>query len=149
MRHILTGRRRAIVFRKYVCSPQAASVFTRNLDREALRRRSMKLTKNLTTSVGGYLPNTLTEMWEPSRDFAFLKLPVSGARCVVALSGVRKCYIFVNLVLTPSQHNAACDGHLFGGLLLLLQHRPGEWRGMHINEAIQVSVIFFWSSSFD
>ncbi|EJD05578.1 WD40 repeat-like protein [Fomitiporia mediterranea MF3/22] len=54
---------------------------------EFLRRRSMKLTKNITSSVGGYLPNTLTEMWEPSRDFAFLKLPVSGSRCVVALSG--------------------------------------------------------------
>lgn len=53
----------------------------------ALRRRSLKLTKNITSSVGGYLPNTLTEIWEPSRDFAFLKLPVSGARCVVALSG--------------------------------------------------------------
>ncbi|GBE89254.1 WD40 repeat-like protein [Sparassis latifolia] len=53
----------------------------------ALRRRSMHLTKNLTSSVGGYLPNTLTEMWEPSRDFAFLRLPTSGARCIVALSG--------------------------------------------------------------
>ncbi|PAV20431.1 WD40 domain containing protein [Pyrrhoderma noxium] len=53
----------------------------------ALRRRSLKLTKNITSSVGGYLPNTLTEIWEPSRDFAFLKLPVSGARCIVALSG--------------------------------------------------------------
>jgi autophagy-related protein 18 len=52
-----------------------------------LRRRSMHLTKNITSSVGGYLPNTLTEMWEPSRDFAFLKLPTSGARCIVALSG--------------------------------------------------------------
>jgi autophagy-related protein 18 len=53
----------------------------------SLRRRSMHLTKNITSSVGGYLPNTLTEMWEPSRDFAFLKLPTSGARCIVALSG--------------------------------------------------------------
>jgi autophagy-related protein 18 len=52
-----------------------------------LRRRSLHLTKNITSSVGGYLPNTLTEMWEPSRDFAFLKLPTSGARCIVALSG--------------------------------------------------------------
>ncbi|KAH9930438.1 WD40 repeat-like protein [Epithele typhae] len=52
-----------------------------------LRRRSMHLTKNLTASVGGYLPNTLTEMWEPSRDFAFLRLPTSGARCIAALSG--------------------------------------------------------------
>ncbi|KAI0366069.1 WD40 repeat-like protein [Pilatotrama ljubarskyi] len=52
-----------------------------------LRRRSLHLTKNLTSSVGGYLPNTLTEMWEPSRDFAFLRLPTSGARCIAALSG--------------------------------------------------------------
>jgi len=52
-----------------------------------LRVRSLHLTRNLTSSMGGYLPNTLTELWEPSRDFAFLKLPTSGARCVVALSG--------------------------------------------------------------
>ncbi|KAM5541888.1 hypothetical protein V8D89_004617 [Ganoderma adspersum] len=52
-----------------------------------LRRKSLHLTKNLTSSVGGYLPNTLTEMWEPSRDFAFLRLPTSGARCIAALSG--------------------------------------------------------------
>ncbi|KAI0945121.1 autophagy protein, variant 2 [Taiwanofungus camphoratus] len=53
----------------------------------SLRKRSLHLTKNITSSVGGYLPNTLTEMWEPSRDFAFLKLPTSGARCIAALSG--------------------------------------------------------------
>jgi len=53
----------------------------------SLRRRSMQVTKSLSHSVGGYLPNTLTEMWEPSRDFAFLRLPTSGARCAVALSG--------------------------------------------------------------
>lgn len=47
----------------------------------------MQVGKSLTHSVGGYLPNTLTEMWEPSRDFAFLRLPTSGARCIVALSG--------------------------------------------------------------
>ncbi|ESK89531.1 protein-vacuolar targeting protein [Moniliophthora roreri MCA 2997] len=51
-----------------------------------LRRRSMQMTKSLSHSMGGYLPNSLTEMWEPSRDFAFLRLPTSGARCVVALS---------------------------------------------------------------
>ncbi|KAF8834273.1 WD40 repeat-like protein [Paxillus ammoniavirescens] len=52
-----------------------------------LRRRSMHLTKSLSSSVGGYLPNTITEIWEPARDFAFLRLPTSGARCVVGLSG--------------------------------------------------------------
>ncbi|KIJ51864.1 hypothetical protein M422DRAFT_58787 [Sphaerobolus stellatus SS14] len=50
------------------------------------RGRSLHLTRNLTSSVGGYLPNTISELWEPSRDFAYLKLPTSGARCVVALS---------------------------------------------------------------
>ncbi|KAG6916534.1 hypothetical protein DXG01_006475, partial [Tephrocybe rancida] len=54
----------------------------------SLRRKSMQMTKSLSHSVGGYLPNTLTEMWEPSRDFAFLRLPTSGARCIVALSGL-------------------------------------------------------------
>ncbi|KAF8512041.1 WD40 repeat-like protein [Gautieria morchelliformis] len=53
----------------------------------SLRGRSLHLTRNFTSSMGGYLPNTITELWEPSRDFAFLKLPTSGARCVVALSG--------------------------------------------------------------
>ncbi|RPD61269.1 WD40 repeat-like protein [Lentinus tigrinus ALCF2SS1-6] len=38
-----------------------------------------------TSSVGGCLPNTLTEMWKPSRESAFLRLPTSGARCVAAL----------------------------------------------------------------
>ncbi|KAH9477342.1 Autophagy-related protein 18 [Psilocybe cubensis] len=53
----------------------------------SLRRKSLQLSKHLTHSMGGYLPSTLTEMWEPSRDFAFLRLPTSGARSIVALSG--------------------------------------------------------------
>ncbi|SNX86499.1 related to ATG18 - Phosphatidylinositol 3,5-bisphosphate-binding protein [Melanopsichium pennsylvanicum] len=51
-----------------------------------LRRRSMALGRGISGSVGGYLPNSLTEMWEPSRDFAFLKLPTQGVSSVVALS---------------------------------------------------------------
>jgi len=54
---------------------------------QTLRRTTAHLTRNVTSSVGGYLPNTLTEMWEPARDFAWLKLQTSGARCIVALSG--------------------------------------------------------------
>ncbi|KAJ3545832.1 hypothetical protein NM688_g5580 [Phlebia brevispora] len=53
----------------------------------SLRRRSLHLIKNTTSSVGGYLPTAITEVWEPTRDFAFLRLPTSGARCIVALSG--------------------------------------------------------------
>lgn len=45
--------------------------------------------------MGGYLPQQLTEMWEPMRDFAFIKLPKGGLglnstggplRSVVAMS---------------------------------------------------------------
>ena len=45
------------------------------------------MTKSLSHSVGGYLPHTLTGLWEPARAFASLRLPTSGARTVVALSG--------------------------------------------------------------
>ena len=55
--------------------------------RSSFNRRSLQLTKTLTHSMGGYLPNSLTEMWEPTRDFAFLRLPTSGTRSIVAFSG--------------------------------------------------------------
>ena len=51
--------------------------------------------KSVAGVVGGYLPQTVTEMWEPMRDFAFIKLPKSGLgvnasgaplRSVVAMS---------------------------------------------------------------
>lgn len=79
-------RRRAMVSRK---SSRFFDVLAGKLTHHSssLRRRSLHLTKNITSSVGGYLPSALTEVWEPSRDFAFLRLPTSGARCVVALCG--------------------------------------------------------------
>lgn len=57
------------------------------LSRSSLQRRVNNYSKALTTSVGGYLPKPFTEMWEPSRDFAFLRLPSGGARSIVGLSG--------------------------------------------------------------
>ncbi|KIY61345.1 WD40 repeat-like protein [Cylindrobasidium torrendii FP15055 ss-10] len=53
----------------------------------SLKRRSMQMTKTISHSMGGYLPNAVTEMWEPTRDFAWLRLPSGGARCLVSLSG--------------------------------------------------------------
>lgn len=37
-------------------------------------------------SMGSFLPDRLTDMWEPSRHFASLKLPNVGVRSLVALS---------------------------------------------------------------
>ncbi|CAJ0758988.1 4702_t:CDS:2, partial [Entrophospora sp. SA101] len=51
-----------------------------------IRRSSLHLGRTVAGSVGNYLPDALTEMWEPARDFAYLKLPSSGVQSVVALS---------------------------------------------------------------
>lgn len=61
------------------------------------RRTSQMMGKNVAGVVGGYLPQAMTEMWEPARDFAFIKVPKSsgndksplgvGIRTVVAMSG--------------------------------------------------------------
>lgn len=51
--------------------------------------------KSVVGVVGGYLPQAVTEMWEPMRDFAFIRLPKGGLagnstgsqlRSVVAMS---------------------------------------------------------------
>jgi autophagy-related protein 18 len=49
--------------------------------------------KNVVGAMGGYLPNAVTEIWEPARDFAFIKIPKSSPgdnsgqmRSVVAMS---------------------------------------------------------------
>ncbi|CAG8584666.1 8601_t:CDS:2 [Diversispora eburnea] len=51
-----------------------------------IRRQSLHLGRTVAGSVGNYLPDAITEMWEPTRDFAYLKLPSSGVQSVVALS---------------------------------------------------------------
>ncbi|KAL7268375.1 autophagy protein, partial [Rhizina undulata] len=52
-----------------------------------IRRSSQTIGRAVAGAAGGYLPNAVTEMWEPMRDFAFVKLPSAGVRSVVALSG--------------------------------------------------------------
>jgi autophagy-related protein 18 len=52
----------------------------------SLRKRSINLGRNLAGSVGGFLPGAVKGVWEPQRDFAFLKLPVPGVRSVVAMN---------------------------------------------------------------
>ncbi|GAA5820798.1 hypothetical protein JCM11251_003165 [Rhodosporidiobolus azoricus] len=55
------------------------------------RRKSLSLTGKLAGSVvgsvGGFLPGAVTGMWDPQRDFAYLKIPTGGVKSVVALSG--------------------------------------------------------------
>lgn len=58
-----------------------------------IRRTSQTVGKSFAATVGGYLPNAVAEMWEPSRDFAWVKIPRSPnsasagpVRTVVALN---------------------------------------------------------------
>ncbi|KIX04409.1 uncharacterized protein Z518_05277 [Rhinocladiella mackenziei CBS 650.93] len=58
-----------------------------------LRRTSQHVGINLASTVGGYLPKGVAEMWEPARDFAWIRLPRSSSgtapsqlRSVVAMS---------------------------------------------------------------
>jgi autophagy-related protein 18 len=58
-----------------------------------IRRTSQNVSSSFATTVGGYLPKGVAEMWEPARDFAWIRLPKSsfGAsahqlRSVVAMS---------------------------------------------------------------
>ncbi|KAJ4301636.1 autophagy protein [Kalmusia sp. IMI 367209] len=58
-----------------------------------IRRTSQNVGKSFAATVGGYLPNAVTEIWEPSRDFAWVKIPRNAnssstgpVKTVVALS---------------------------------------------------------------
>lgn len=59
-----------------------------------IRRTSQSVGMGIAARVGGYLPKGVTEMWEPQRDFAWVKVPRSAGatatgpvRTVVAMSG--------------------------------------------------------------
>ncbi|KAF7318053.1 WD40 repeat-like protein [Mycena chlorophos] len=78
-----------------------------------LRRRSLNLTSSLTRAAASYLPSSIAEMWEPTRDFAFFRLPppvpVQGGgsgsldrRCVVGLSAT-----------TPHAMVISSDGYFY------------------------------------
>ena len=58
-----------------------------------IRRTSQNVGSTFASRVGGYLPKGVAEMWEPTRDFAWIKLPkpaqassTGGLRSVVAMS---------------------------------------------------------------
>ncbi|KAG0243669.1 WD40-repeat-containing domain protein [Mortierella sp. GBAus27b] len=68
----------------------------------AIRRQSMHFGRSVAGSVGSYLPGAITEIFEPSRDFAYLKLPCAGVQSVIALSSS-----------TPQVMVATSDGSLY------------------------------------
>ncbi|KAI5363307.1 Putative WD40/YVTN repeat-like-containing domain superfamily [Septoria linicola] len=55
-----------------------------------VRRTSQNVSTSLVSRATGYLPSSVTEMWEPQRDFAWVRVPRSSngqpVRCVVAMA---------------------------------------------------------------
>ncbi|KAI9809945.1 MAG: autophagy protein [Sarcosagium campestre] len=69
-----------------------------------IRRSSQTIGKSFAASMGGYLPSAVTEMWEPTRDFAYIKIPKSASgsltggaplKSVVAMSSIRPLVMIV------------------------------------------------------
>lgn len=52
-----------------------------------LRRSSQIMGRSVAGVVGSYLPQTVTEMWEPLRDFAYIKIPKSTSSAAAPRGG--------------------------------------------------------------
>lgn len=52
-----------------------------------IRRTSQNVGTSFAASIGGYLPSAVAEMWEPTRDFAWLKIPKPGTAVVGGTGG--------------------------------------------------------------
>ena len=54
-----------------------------------IRRTSQNVGLALAARVGGYLPARVTEMWEPARDFAWVRIPRGRAAAAAAVGEAR------------------------------------------------------------
>ena len=52
-----------------------------------IRRTSQNVGTTVAASMGAYLPTAVSEMWEPARDFAWLKIPKSQQTTSSGVSG--------------------------------------------------------------
>ena len=90
----------------------------------SLRRRSYHIGKSFVGGVGGYLPKSVSEMWEPQRDFAHIKLSGTQGRTVVAMSGW--VILFTDVLrewVAYQQYRAPGHGHQQRWTVPGVQHR--------------------------
>ncbi|KAJ7136168.1 WD40 repeat-like protein [Mycena epipterygia] len=78
----------------------------------ALRRRSLHLTSSLTKAAAAYLPAGLAEMWEPARDFAWLRLPPGSGTGLGGTAGERRCVVGLSST-TPHVMVISSDGYFY------------------------------------
>lgn len=85
-----------------------------------IRKQSQNLGRSFAGTFGSYLPNRVSEIWEPMRDFASLKIPTGLVRSVVAMSSSQSRVI----VITSTGHFLQYDIDLErgGDCVLAEQH---------------------------
>ncbi|KAI9278410.1 WD40-repeat-containing domain protein [Phascolomyces articulosus] len=93
---------------------------------QMLRRSSQHIGKN----IGSYLPGMITEMWEPSRDFASLKLSSAGVHSLVALSSTTPQVMVITSEGFFYQYNIDLES---GGECVLLKHNSLLGSGDDLN----------------
>ncbi|EIE89305.1 hypothetical protein RO3G_14016 [Rhizopus delemar RA 99-880] len=91
---------------------------------QMIRRSSTHLGRNIAGSVGSYLPDVITEIWEPTRNFAQLKLPSAGIKSLVALSSTTPQVMVVTSEGCFYQYNIDLEN---GGECVLLREDSFIW----------------------
>ncbi|KAJ6036905.1 hypothetical protein N7540_001184 [Penicillium herquei] len=77
-----------------------------------LRRTSQNVGRAVAARVGGYLPKGVSEMWEPARDFAWIKLPRSQSSVGAGSAGpIRSVVAMSNN--TPQVMVVTSDGNFY------------------------------------
>ncbi|KAL1955159.1 hypothetical protein VTO42DRAFT_8974 [Malbranchea cinnamomea] len=77
-----------------------------------LRRTSQNVGSTFAATVGGYLPKGMTEMWEPARDFAWIKIPKSSKGGAGATSGPLRSVVAMSSN-TPQVMVVTSDGNFY------------------------------------
>ncbi|CCJ28571.1 unnamed protein product [Pneumocystis jirovecii] len=58
----------------------------RSIIKRSFRRSSYFIRRNFITTIENYLPTTLTEIWEPTRNFAYAKIPGHQTKNIAAFN---------------------------------------------------------------
>ena len=77
-----------------------------------LRRTSQNVGSTFAATVGGYLPKGVTEIWEPQRDFAWIRIPKSSKAGAGATSGPLRSVVAMSSN-TPQVMVVASDGNFY------------------------------------
>lgn len=78
-----------------------------------IRRTSQNVSSSVATTVGGYLPKGVTEMWEPTRDFAWIRIPKSAKAASAGTNSAPMRSVVAMSSNTPQVMVVTNDGNFY------------------------------------